>query len=381
MVPTYHPLEAYCRDIARLASRDSFGPDDADWIAASLALQRYVDATPTERQRLATDLATVLAVGDEITVCDAALRVAFDVEKMGAWHLAMSWLDLLERLLPSERYVEVGRVFAYRARLVRKFGDMVSSRAISEEIERMGQLHAEPELTARAWLGYGVMAHSRGNIPEARRWYSAAALVADDNGFNEPSYVAHVGLQTCALIGRHFDLAMLEGWRAFALAEGDMEREAEVLTNLAQTLHECGEHRVALRGFAAAVSKSKYLDTLLPALGGVASSAAHLGQPDVVDAAADRLERLLAVASPLPHALVLLEMSDANLVLDRADEAARFRERAALLADAHGFHEVVYRVANPAFIANARFVLGPESHRIAHDIGRISAPVDLCATR
>jgi hypothetical protein len=172
---------------------------------------------------------------------------------------------------------------------------------------------------------------------------------------------------------------MQEGWRAFAFAQGDMEREAEVLTNLAQTLHECGEHRIALRGFAAAVSKSKYLDTLLPALGGVASTAARLGQLDVVDAAAARLERLLAVASPLPLALVLLEMSDANLVLGRADVAARFRTRAAAVAEAHGFHEVAYYCAHPPVIESPTFMLGPESHRIAHDIGRINAPLDLVA--
>lgn len=382
MIPTYPPLEAYRRDVARLASAKAFGPHDGEWLAASLVLQRYANASPADRQKLAGDLAVHLAVGDEITVCDAALRVAFAIEKSGALHLAASWLALLEQVISPERPVQLGRVLTARARLMRKFGDLAGSREMYEEIERMGQVHAEPELTARAWLGYALIHQGRGNHPESRRWFAAAALVADDNGCKRMSYHAHLGLQTAALIARDFDAALREGWRAFALAGGDPEFEAECLTNLSQVLYECGEYRTALRGFAACVAKSAYVDTLVPALGGVASAAARLGRPNIVDAAARRLEPLLAVSSPLAIAQVLIELSDANLVLGRHDLAQNFRDRASVVAEAGGFHEFIYRIANPSIDTDAgaaRIELGPEANRIALDIGRFHAPSDLSA--
>jgi tetratricopeptide (TPR) repeat protein len=381
MIPTYPPLEAYRRDIARLAAAKAFGPDDGEWLAASLALQRYAHARPADRQRLAGELAAYLAVGNEITVCDAALRVTFAIEKSGALHLAASWLALLEQVIPADRPVELGRVLTARARLTRKFGDLTGSRAIYEEIERMGQMYAEPELTARAWIGYALTDQGRGNHPDSRRWFAAAALVADDNGCAQVSYHAHFGLQTAALIARDFDAAIREGWRAFALAGGDPELEAECLTNLSQVLYECGVYRTALRGFAACVAKASYVDTLVPALGGVASAAARLGRPNIVDAAAKRLEALLPVSSPLAIAQVLLEMSDANLILGRPEIARSFRERASVVAEAGGFHEFIYRIANPSVSADAgtaRFELGPEANQIVLDIGRFNAPSDLC---
>ena len=150
--------------------------------------------------------------------------------------------------------------------------------ALYAEAEAIGEADGEPELSARAWIGYAILAHMRGNYPEARRWYGAAVLIADDNGFREQSFSARQGLMVAAAVAGDFDRAMREGWQAFVLSSGDRDREAEVLTNMAQVLHESGRHDAALRGFAAAVTRTIVPTVLLPALGGAASAAAIVGR-------------------------------------------------------------------------------------------------------
>ena len=381
MVPAYPPLEAYRRDVARLAPTQTFGLDDGEWLAASLMLQQYVDAAPDDRQRLGRELAIYLAAGEETTVCDAALRLAVSIERAGALHLAASWLALLERVVSTDRVLDRGRVLARRGSLARKFGDPDGARAVYEQVEAMAERHAEPELTARAWIGYGILAQMRGNYPEARRWYTGAALIADDNGCADPAYAAHIGLLSCAAIARDGNEGMREGWRAYRLANGDPGREAEVLTNLAQLLYDRGEYAVALHGFAAAVARAKYPDVLFPALGGVARSAARLRLSSIVDAAARHVESDAVVAWPYPLCAALIELSDANLLLGRDDVAADYRSRAAAIATARGFHELSHRAAHPA-PAPAPVVADPldaEAQRIVRDLGRIDAPAELRA--
>jgi tetratricopeptide (TPR) repeat protein len=384
VLASYPPLEAYRRDVARLAPRQSFGADDGTWIAATLMLQRYVDASPADRARLAGELAVYLAVENEVTVASAGLRISTDMDEAGALHLATTWLTLLERLVPPARVLDFGRVLASRARVAHRLNATDSAKLLYKEVEHLGERCAEPELTARAWIGYAVMARARGNNPEAQRWYHVAALVADDTGCTMQSSLAHQGLMISAAIIGDFDQAMIEGGLAFQSCQNDPRREAAVLTNIAQLLHDTGRHQAALRAFASIVARTTVPRMLLGALGGAATAAAALGARGVVEAAAERVMRLSGTAWPFPYALALIELAEAYAALGDARTSDDHRSRGRALAEAHGFHGLVHRAENPPVVApprsdpSAPMSFSAAASQVISDVEELEAPADLC---
>jgi hypothetical protein len=384
MLPTYPPLEAYRHDVARLGAGRTFGENDGGWIAAAVLLQRYVVAAPAERQQLGPELAAHLASSDDLTFIGAGLRLATELEEAGALHLGNTWLTQLEQLVPPARVIDLGRVIAHRARLARKLGATDVARLMYGQVETLGEADALPELTARAWLGYAALAQASGNNPENRRWCHAAALVADDTGCAEQSFGAHQSLMVAAGRDGDFDTAMIEGWRAFEFSEAKPEREAVILSNMAQILYETGHHAAALRGFAAVVSRAVIPRVLLGALGGAATAAAALGDRRVVAAAADRIERLAGNAWAFPMSQALLDLAHAHEVLSLPDIAAAYRDRGRAIAVEHAFQDLVNRTDQPAVLTDARserpYVrFGAAAARVVSDIEDLDAPPDLCA--
>lgn len=378
---SYPPLEAYRRDVARLGEGRTFGTDDGTWVASAMLLQRYVDGSPGERVGLAAELARYLAPEDLLSFPDAALRLATQIERAGALQLATSWLSLLDRALLARDALDVGRTRAHRASVARKLGALESAYELYAETEVVGKTNGEPELTARAWIGFAILAHMRGNYPEARRWYAAAAVVADDNGFVEQSFAARQGL--LITVAGDFDRAMCEGWQAFALSSGDRDREAEVLTNLAQVLHEAGRHWTALRGFAAAVARTTAPAISLPALGGAASAAASLGRRDIVQAAAARVEMLAGIAWAHPLSSAFLDLAEAYGRIGSAGTAAAYGNRGRAIAMENRFHELAQRLdardclkpdaaQAPFGVTASRVVADIEGLEIAPDLSQVA---------
>jgi tetratricopeptide (TPR) repeat protein len=380
MVVPYPPLDAYRRDIARLDGQP-FGANDGRWIAAATLLQRYTESSPVERREIGAQLASQLAFESELTFCRAGLQLAREIEEAGALHLAASWLFLLERTVPLQRALDLGHVRAARARVARRLGDVDAARTLYAEVEQLGESRAEPELTARAWIGFGVIAVERGNYPEARRWYEAAALVADDTGCKEESSHAHGGLMHVYAKAGDMERAVLEGWRAFEAMPKHDERSAELLTNLSQALYEAGQFATAVRGFGAAVRRSSQPRVLLGALGGAATAAAALGRRAIVEAASIRVERLVRTAWSHPVALAYLDLSDAFSILGDASRAAEFRQLARKLAEVNSHYELIYRAddpppTRPAAAAPTAFVSTTAKQVIGH-IDSLDAPADL----
>jgi tetratricopeptide (TPR) repeat protein len=379
MVP-YPPLEAYRRDIARLGG-PAFGPDDGRWVAAASLLQRYTESSGADQREIGSRLAVHLAFETELTFCSAGLQLGREIEEAGALHLAMSWLTLLERTVPNNRTLDIGRLRAARARVARRLGDVEASRELYAQVEQLGESHAEPELTTRAWVGFGVIALERGNNPEARRWYEAAALVADDTGCRDESSQAHQGLMIVFGKAGDTERALIEGWRAYRASAADDERSAELLSNLSQVLYDSGQYAVALRGFGAAVSRATQPRILLGALGGVALSAGMLDRADVVDAAAARIERLIRAAWSHPVAVAYLELSDAFAMVGDTRRSIEYRKRALSLAEANSNHEVAYRASEPPSArpraADPTPTFGTTAMRVIGQIDLLEAPVDL----
>lgn len=381
MLVPYPPLEAYRRDIARLGGT-GFGADDGRWLAAAALLQRYTEALGPDRREIGRRLAVHLAFETELTFCSAALQLGREIEEAGALNLTMSWLALLEQTVPDDHALDLGRVRASRARVARRLGDVEASRELLAQVEHLGESRAEPELTVRAWLGYGVIAVERGNNPEARRWFEAAALVADDTGCRYESAQAHGALMI--VFGKVGDIerAIVEGWRAYRTLSADDPLRPELLSNLSQALYDAGHFAVALRGFGAAVSRATQPRILLGALGGVALSAGVLGHTAVVHAAAARIERLVRTAWSHPVALACLDLSDAFAMVGDVDRSAEYRKRALDLAAANAHHEVAYRAAEsaavrPAAAADPTPKFGTTAMHVIGQIDSLVAPADL----
>ena len=376
------PLEAYRRDLTRLGDPPAIGPDDAGWLATTTLLARYVEAAPAERVGLAPHLAAHLATHGGVSVLAAGLHFAIALEDAGALNLAAAWLSALERLGADDRPLELGRVIARRARIAHKLGLADAALELYRVVAQLGEAHAEPELTTQAWNGIALVAHVRGNHPEARRWYRAAALVADDTGCVEQACIAHQGLLILAGVARDFEHALAEGRLAMAAAEYDREQLAVVLNNVAQVLHDMGQHAAALRGFGAVVHRTRVPRTLLAALGGAALAAAALDQPAIVDAAAERIARLSHAEWPYPHAVAQLDLSDAYALLGDIKRSAASRFRAHEMATVHGYHELVYRAEHSPpqhAMRAARTALGPAAAGIISAFESLDAPLDLVA--
>lgn len=375
------PLEAYRRDIDRLEGPTSFGPNDARWLDAAVLLHRFIDAPFHERNALATALARRLAPEIEMTFWQASLELALEIEEAGALHLCYTWLFSLERLVPDNRVIDGGRVRATRARVARKLGAVDLALKLYGEVERLGEQRAEPELTARAWLGYAVAASERGDDPEARRWYREAALVADDTGCAEQASLAHQGLLISFARAGDFNDAIVEGWHAYVSANGNTARQAEILANVSQALYDMGHHSAALRGFAAVIAQTSYVRVLLPALGGVAMAAAALHRPSVVHAAATRAEALMSSGWPHPVALTLLDLADAYDHLGDPRAANSYRARASSIAEAHGLHSLAHRAREGSSLDERRETPVELDHAaglVVDSIESLEAPSDLC---
>jgi tetratricopeptide (TPR) repeat protein len=382
MLAPYPPLEAYRRDAARVGEGRSFGPDAGRWIATAVLLERYVNAVPGERHHLAGELARELARDhDASSFWVSALALATQIEEAGALHLSYAWLCLLQRIVPIDRTLDAGRVRAVAARVVRKLGAPDISQSLYADVERLGERAAEPELTARAWIGFGVLAVERGNYPEAKRWYQAAALVADDTGCDEQSSNAHQGLLVVYAMAGDFANAIIEGWAAFNSANGDPLRESEILGNVAQALHDMGHHAAALRAFAAVVARRAHIRSLLPALGGAALAAAALGNVEVVNAAAQRVSALVGNAWPHPVAQTWLDLADAYDWIGDTAQSADYRARAIALAEANGLHQLVFRGEEERRPAPSRATtpidVGTPVGQVVEHIQALEAPPDL----
>jgi len=140
------------------------------------------------------------------------------------------------------------------ARLRHAQGDPAGALAAVDEADRaMPQTVLDPRLPVAALRAH--LAVARGDVAEAAQWVRSAGLSVDD----EPSYLreAEQRVLVRVLIAEHEPaaaLAVLERWRAFAVAQ---ERTASVLRlRLLEVLahHAAGDRTAALRALAEALA-------------------------------------------------------------------------------------------------------------------------------
>src|SRR5437867_990366 len=226
MITSLPPLEAFRRDTVHLSSQDQTPARPAAWLSAAILLHRWSESSESEQAELRAALEgtleqTIIAdgrplprptprpAGDEWIAAEAR-RVANEAEEAGAIHLAWTILTLVESIRPDDD-LERGRCIAQRARIARLADDREGAEELYQTVEQVGRDSGNPELLARAFLGYGLLSRTRGNYPDARRWSTLAAAEADANGVTDVSSLAHHTLMICAGVAGDFDQSLLEG--------------------------------------------------------------------------------------------------------------------------------------------------------------------------
>lgn len=392
------PLAAYRRDLARLGV-ERLSANDASWIAAAVALSHLARVDGPDRRQALDTLAVMLDVataGLAAPPFDSPARpssllvrqarmLAESMEASSAWYLALSVLLLADRLLVPDPLAR-GRIAAQRARIQWKNGAVDDAESSYRALLRSARTMEEPELIARAYVGLATVSQVRGNYPAVARWASRAAKVAGASSLVGIGAVAHQLLMVSAGQRGDYANALTHGWTAFEAAAGQPAREAEMLLNLAQLLGIVGEHRAALAGFVAALERDPPPRIALPAWGGVATSASHLGDEHITRHAARRISEV--AASPGLHYARASALAEAALALERLHlDAASWRRAASALAEEHGFNEVSYRLALPRATDrwDGRKVAEPSLRRLARAstavITAIDALVDVGSSR
>ena len=364
------PLAAYRADRA-LTQQERFTAFDAELVRLGSLLHRrllvrsqpaLVDeltALRSECGKLANGILTVHcrrtsqhavdSVQTAAGLVAAVLQIADLAEEGGALRTANSLLLLAYQDSAVEAGVlECGRIIAQRGRIARKSADAEGARELYLSVEALGLRHILPELVARAQVGFGMLARERGNLPSMREHFRNALASAERAGQKDVLAVAHHGLMLVAAAYKDFGEAVLHAWSAFRDVRGDSVREGDALLNVAQSLLDLGEPRIALHTFVAALSRTLPKRLELPALGGTAIAAAKVGDRAILDRAIERIEEL-AIGTDLRYEAIAA-CAEATFALTLAQDWRAVEWRSATVTEATraGFHEIAFRLADPS---------------------------------
>jgi tetratricopeptide (TPR) repeat protein len=360
MLAALPPLDAYRMDLAQLPGMTAFGRDDGAWLLVAEILARLARRPSPPNAALRARLSEALGATDwpdvaaDPVAADTALArdvVAYveRVEEGGALQLAYSTLALAHGAAPAAAAPQQAMTFARRARVARKLGDLEVAESLYDEAARIGR--AADDATALAWamLGKGVVARMRGNYPEARTHFRKLLAIAERAGLRDLQAMAHHGLLIGAGVAGDFDTALQHGWAAFELAAGDVERQAELLFNVAAASSDAGFDAAALQGYLAAASRLTSPRLRLPALAGAALSAARVGDAVRLRAITDDLHQYLSSSAlSYERAQALALLADAWATHQPESGGEPYREQALALARAHGYHEIVHQAESVA---------------------------------
>lgn len=374
MLPLQSPLEAYRADLSRHPSRTDFGRSDTVWLLVAHCLHRLSRAQGDARRSIAENCAAAIGdlsatvepdspeeatmitelarmrsglrsldtVGGSSDVVAAARVLADQMAEAGAHWLAFSTLGHVRLAAPAAPARELGLAMADQGWVSRSLGDLDTADALYDRVASTGERLGEAELQARALLGKGVTARVRGNYPKARTLFRQGLARATSGGLSDLESVGHQGLLIAAITAGDSDTALVHGWAAYELAQGNGDREAELLINVSHVSMVAGYPEAALHGFLASLVRATGARYRLPSLGGAAVASARIGNRELVGTIARAAEEsLLADGLPFETAGALRSLSEAFACVGDAARAEEYRLRARALARKNGFFEIV----------------------------------------
>jgi tetratricopeptide (TPR) repeat protein len=374
MLPLQSPLEAYRADLSRHPNRTDFGRSDTVWLLVAHCLHRLSRAQGDARRSIAENCAS--AIGDlagtvapdtpeeaamleqlarmrrvlpmidaqraAAEIVGAARVLADQMGEAGALWLAFSTLGHVRVAAAAAPARELGLAMADQAWVSRSLGDLDSADELYRAVSAVGEKHSNPELKTRALLGLGVTARVRGNYPKARSAFQDGLARARSAGLTDLESVAHQGLLIAAITAGDSDTALVHGWAAYELAQGNVDREAELLINVSHVSMVAGYPAAALRGFLASLVRTNGARYRIPSLGGAAVASARVGNRELLGSIARVAEESLMTAGlPFESASALRSLSEAFETVGDGARAEDYRLRARSLARKNGFFEIV----------------------------------------
>lgn len=371
MLAPLSPFEAYRSDLDRFVKRSEFGSADTVWLLLAHCLGRMSRVGEGVREQLAAQSADALrdlmeaGSGEPDSPHQADLRrivsgfslidtkagaeavsrscrgFAARMAEAGALSVAYSVLGYARVVVSQAGDRERGLLAADQARVARQLGELESADELYRVATLIGERSGDQELVARAALGRGVLARVRGNYPKARLFFQNGLEMAVQAGARELEYFAHQGLTIIHGVSRDFDAGVAHGWAAFRLCDGDVTRESESLTNLAQLCLDAGYPKAALRSFLGALARTSVLRVRLSALAGAALAAGRVGDRPMLDRLAREIrESVERSALPYENADALRQLSAAYAAMGDDLSAERNRQASAKIAKARGFYEL-----------------------------------------
>lgn len=403
------PLEAYRSDLARNKMRDDFGGADTVWLLTAHCLSRLSRAFVEDRELIATQCATALRDFTDPTVAGTSLSerelrdlllVVEGLSDIGGRHGAellsqgvrglssamadAGALSTAYTTIAHAREVAVcagdrerGLLTAHQAYVARLLGDFETAEELYAATEEIGRQSVDFAVLARANIGRGVIARRRGNYPRSRIFYERALELAETAKADDLVLLAHQGLTVCFAVNQDFDRALQHAWTTYELSRGDVSKEAEALTNLAQLSLDAGFPRAALRGFVAVLGRTDSLRVSLGVLGGAALAAAQAGDQVVLERISDETDRrILTSALPYENAQALYHLAMAYAAVGATERADAYLARTRRLAKARGFFELLHRtereqLKRAAAKATAPHELSPTSLQVVESLAQV----------
>jgi tetratricopeptide (TPR) repeat protein len=415
MLALENPLDAYKRDLARNPGQDEFGTADTLWLLFLHCLRRVAEAHARLRPELGILCARALdAYAGESThskPLDAAALDGLELSIEGLQHLrTQRGADMLTRgtrtfvsqmcetgafstgfttlsfartITDTASDLQRGFLASDHANIARELGDFDAAEDFFRTAQSFAERSGNAELFAAVAIGRGAMSTELRSPQRARAYFIRALSHAKSCRSASLQRSAHLGLSAALGAIGEFGRALEHGWRALILAKGNAMHEAEALFRLGQLCLKVGQPGSALRGFVAAIHRTRALRMKLPQLAGAALSAALCGDPYTLERAAQEFDEVVDV-EVLSHeaAQASLQLASAFAAVQRYERATAYRGMARQIAKAEGYFDIMYAL-QPSELDREYFAWldsidsAPEPHEVVDLLSSFEPNVEL----
>jgi tetratricopeptide (TPR) repeat protein len=300
-----------------------------------------------------------------------------------AFSTGFTTLSLARTITDNASVLQRGFLATDHARIARELGKF----EVAEDFYRTAQSLAErcgrAELFAAVAVGRGVLSQVLQSPQRARALFIRALSHAKSCRSPDLQRAAHLGLSAALGTIGEFGRALEHGWRALVLARGNATHEAEALSGLAHLCLKVGQPGSALRGFVAAIHRTRVVRTKLPQLAGAALSAALCGDPYTLEKAAQEFDEVVDV-EVLSHeaAEASLQIATAFDAAHRQERATVYRDMARQIAKTEGYFDIMYAL-QPSQLDRRHLAwldamdLAPENHEVVDMLSSFEPDVEL----
>jgi tetratricopeptide (TPR) repeat protein len=378
VLPSTNAADAYAADLTRLCTTGPVSPNDDAWLILAHAFGRFEAMSDDVLVQSARQVADVVAIdalsgaqasqlkllrvaralrglgdaGDSSLASEAACdelviatrAVIEEMEIAGAFALAYASLHgLLGAFGPRISTHARGGALVHQGRAVRQMGFTDLAHSCYQSALDVGTACQSLDLIARAHIGLGVLAITRGNYPAAREHFQLSLENADRAKDPELIRSAHHGLMNCCMTSGDLEAALVHGWNVLRLCISADSR-AEALMNLGEICRMSGEHHAALRVYAVAMEWTSHRRVRLHAASGALSAAVAAHRVDDARRYVSEIDALMPnVPDVYTRASVGVDVADALHRLGDTVDADAMLQNVISIAATHSFHEITHR--------------------------------------